>query len=231
MLFRLCYNEPGQKSVGQRKAVRAMENGKYGLFLKQKELLDTFLSHQTITQAQYDKSFGDLTVKMGFERAYFAGGCFWCLTPAFRNTEGVLSVSSGYAGGDEAFPVYADVKAQKTGHRETIEVIFDPAVTDYTELLDLYLHDIDPFDDGGQFIDRGFSYTTAVFYLSGEQKEKTSAALRALEERFSEKPAVAVLPYKNFYRAEEYHQDWDLKNPEAFEKELIESGRKQGPVS
>lgn len=197
------------------------------LYIKQKELLDTFLLKHAITYQQYEKSFGDLTDKMGFARAYFAGGCFWCITPAFRSIPGVLSVASGYAGGDEIMPSYADVKAQKTGHRETIEVIYDPAEADFDGLLDIFLHDIDPFDDGGQFIDRGFSYTTAVFYMNGAEKDKAEAAVRALEERFNEKAAVSIEAFKNFFKAEAYHQDWDLKNPEAFQRELIESGRKK----
>lgn len=203
------------------------------LYLKQKALLDTFLEKGAITQAQYNKSFGDLTDKMGMahlsgstEKAYFAGGCFWCITPAFRNTEGVISVRSGYAGGTEADPVYEDVKAQRTGHRETVCVTYDPKRVDFSELLNIYLHGVDPFDGEGQFIDRGFSYTLAVFYVSELQKEKTEQAITALEERFGEKARICVLPYTTFYEAEEYHQDWDLKHPEAFEEELKSSGRK-----
>lgn len=96
------------------------------------------------------------------KKAYFAGGCFWCITPTFRAVPGVLSVISGYSGGDEENPQYAQVKAQQTGHREAICISYEGDL--YEELLDLFLQSIDPFDADGQFIDRGHSYTTAVYW-------------------------------------------------------------------
>ena len=162
--------------------------------------------------------------------AYFAGGCFWCITPVFKETQGVLSVVSGYAGGDEINPTYEDVKLQKTGHRETIEVSYDDTLITYDELFDIYLGGIDPFDAGGQFIDRGFSYTLAVYCTDEAQKSAATAKIAWAEEKCGQKLAIAVESYKNFYAAEEYHQDYYLKNPEAFEKELIESGRKKSDI-
>ena len=91
------------------------------------------------------------------EKAYFAGGCFWCITPTFRSMEGVFDVVSGYSGGEEVNPTYEDVKHQRTGHRETIRIDYDPAFVSYEQLLQIYLDSVDPFDEGGQFIDRGFS--------------------------------------------------------------------------
>ena len=161
------------------------------------------------------------------ETAYFAGGCFWCITPVFRETEGVAEVISGYSGGEEAAPVYEDVKNQKTGHRETIRIDFDPSRVSFRELFNLFLCNVDPFDAGGQFIDRGFSYTLAVYYLSDEQKQTAEDRIRKLENTSGKKVCISLEPFRNFYTAEEYHQNYDLKNPEAFEKELIESGRKQ----
>lgn len=158
--------------------------------------------------------------------AYFAGGCFWCITPVFK-IYGASQVTSGYSGGDEVNPVYEDVKHQKTGHRETIAVTYDDEKVTYQKLLDIFLANIDPYDDGGQFIDRGFSYTTAVYYNDDAEKQAALAALKKLEEESSKAVKVAVEPFKSFYDAEEYHQDYYLKNPEAFEKELIESGRKK----
>ena len=93
------------------------------------------------------------------ETAYFAGGCFWCITPTFKETEGVLDVISGYSGGEEAAPSYLDVKYQRTGHRETIRIDFDPEKVSFEQLFDIFLCGVDPFDAGGQFIDRGHSYT------------------------------------------------------------------------
>ena len=159
------------------------------------------------------------------ERAYFAGGCFWCITPTFRMLEGVREVVSGYAGGDEVNPRYEDVKLQRTGHRETICIDYDPQAVSYETLLQIFLDSVDPFDEGGQFIDRGFSYTLAVYYLSEEEQKIARRLLDALEQQAGRKPFVAVEPFKNFYAAEEYHQNYDLKNPVAFRRELIESGR------
>ena len=161
------------------------------------------------------------------ETAYFAGGCFWCITPSFRETEGVEDVVSGYSGGPEVNPVYEDVKNQKTGHRETIRIDYDPSRVSFRELFNLFLCGVDPFDDGGQFIDRGFSYTLAVYYLSETQKQTAEDRIRKLEKTSGKKVYISVEPFRNFYTAEEYHQNYDLKNPEAFEKELIESGRKK----
>ena len=158
--------------------------------------------------------------------AYFAGGCFWCVTPIFK-IYGASKVTSGYSGGDEVNPTYEDVKHQKTGHRETIAVEYDDEKVKFEDLLDIYLKNVDPFDEGGQFIDRGHSYTLAVYYTSEDERILTEEALRKLEESSGKTPAVAVEAFKSFYEAEEYHQDYYLKNPEAFEKELVESGRKK----
>lgn len=158
--------------------------------------------------------------------AYFAGGCFWCITPVFK-IYGAKNVVSGYSGGDEVNPTYEDVKHQKTGHRETIAVTYDDEKTSYEKLVQIFLANIDPYDGGGQFIDRGHSYTTAIYYNDEKEKEIAEKALETLEREASEKPEVVIEKFKSFYEAEEYHQDYYLKNPEAFEKELIESGRKK----
>ena len=126
------------------------------------------------------------------EKAYFAGGCFWCITPTFRCMEGVLDVVSGYSGGDEVSPTYEDVKSQRTGHRETICVRYDPALVSYESLLQIYLDSVDPFDEGGQFIDRGFSYTLAVYYNTAEEKETALRLLGKLEAQAGKKTFVAV---------------------------------------
>jgi len=161
------------------------------------------------------------------ETAYFAGGCFWCITPTFREMAGVQNVISGYSGGAEVNPSYEDVKKQKTSHRETIRIDYDPENVSFRELFDIFLNGVDPFDPDGQFIDRGHSYTLAVYYLSQEQKRIAEEGIRQLEAESGQKVFISVEPYQNFYTAEEYHQNYDLKNPEAFEKELIESGRKK----
>ncbi len=158
--------------------------------------------------------------------AYFAGGCFWCVTPIYK-MYGVDKVICGYAGGDEENPTYEQVKHQETGHRETIKLVYDPEKVSFEKLLNIYFANVDPFDSEGQFIDKGFSYTLAIFYNNDEEKEIAEKKLAEIERNSGKETYVALLPYKNFDEAEEYHQDYYLKNPEAFEKELIESGRKK----
>ena len=157
--------------------------------------------------------------------AYFAGGCFWCITPTFQEMVGVRRVTSGYSGGEESAPTYEDVKHQRTGHRETIAITYNEGKLTYRALLDVFLANVDPFDEGGQFIDRGHSYTLAVYYQTEEERDAAQTAVKTLEETSGKKVYVAVEPFKTFYAAEEYHQDYYLKNPEAFRKELVESGR------
>ena len=159
------------------------------------------------------------------ETAYFAGGCFWCITPAFRELPGVSDVVSGYSGGGEENPTYEDVKYQRTGHRETIRIDYDPAQVSFDALMDIFLGSVDPYDPDGQFIDRGFSYTLAIYYCSESQQAAAEGKIRALEEAEGKPVYIRVEPFRSFWRAEEYHQDYYRKNPEAFRKELIESGR------
>lgn len=159
--------------------------------------------------------------------AYFAGGCFWCITPDFQETEGVLTVTSGYSGGKEAEPTYLDVKNQKTGHRETIRVEYDPKVIAFPELMDIFLKGVDPHDAGGQFIDRGHSYTLAVYYLSEAEKETALEKIQALEKKTGKDVYISVEPFYSFYSAEEEHQDYYRKHPAEFQQELIDSGRKR----
>lgn len=154
---------------------------------------------------------------------YFAGGCFWCITPTFNEMDGVIKVTSGYCGGEKANPTYEEVKAQSTGHRETIKIEYDESVVSFKELLKTFLNSVDLKDPGGQFIDRGHSYTLAVYYADENQKQVTEDELL----KYEAPVYVSVEPFGAFYDAEEYHQDYYLKNPEAFEKELIESGRKK----
>ncbi len=159
-------------------------------------------------------------------KAYFAGGCFWCMTPIFRLC-GAEKVVAGYSGGDEEDPAYEDVKAQRTSHRETVMVEYDPGKTPYEKLLDVYFANVDPFDPDGQFIDRGRSYSLAIYYVSDEEKRLAEARVGELEAASGRPVCVAIEPFGAFYEAEEYHQDYDLKHPAEFEKELTESGRRK----
>lgn len=159
------------------------------------------------------------------ETAYFAGGCFWCITPTFKEMEGVTDVVSGYSGGTEVNPTYADVKYQRTRHRETIRIDFDPQKVAFSELVDIFLSSVDPFDPDGQFIDRGHSYTLAIYHCSEAQKAVAEAAVAALAAESAGPVYVSIEPFTAFYRAEEEHQDYYLKHPEEFRQELIDSGR------
>lgn len=161
--------------------------------------------------------------------AYFAGGCFWCITPTFQEMDGVFRVVSGYSGGDEIDPTYLDVKHQRTGHRETIRIDYDMEKVSFEQLLDIFLNGVDPFDAGGQYIDRGHSYTLAVYYLDDTEKELAMAAVDALEKASGQTVYVSVEPFKSFYTAEEEHQDYYRKHPAEFRQELIDSGRLQEP--
>ncbi len=159
------------------------------------------------------------------EYAYFAGGCFWCAAPIFRIQKGVAAVVSGYSGGEEPDPAYADVKAQRTGHRETVRVEYEGGPAVYARLLEVFLANVDPFDAGGQFIDRGRSYTLAVYYTTDAEKAAAEAALARMEAETGRRPAVAVEPFRAFFEAEEEHQNYDLRHPDEFREELEKSGR------
>ncbi len=156
-----------------------------------------------------------------------AGGCFWCISKPYYEYDGILKVYSGYCGGDEENPTYEEVKHQKTKHMESIKLIYNDKIISYKEILDIYFGSIDPFDDGGQFIDRGYSYTTAIFYQDDDMLELINEYIKEYESKINKKVLVKILPEKTFYMAEEYHQDFAIKNPLKMEKELIESGRKK----
>ena len=157
--------------------------------------------------------------------AYFAGGCFWCITPTFKEMAGVSSVISGYSGGEEINPTYEDVKYQRTSHRETIRIDYNPEEVSFHALIDVFLSSVDPHDPDGQFIDRGFSYTLAIYYLDERQKAIAEELLADLEAKTGLPVYIKVEPFKSFYQAEEFHQDYYLKHPEEFRQELIDSGR------
>jgi peptide methionine sulfoxide reductase msrA/msrB len=163
------------------------------------------------------------------EKATFAGGCFWCMTPPFEKLDGVTKVVSGYTGGHTANPTYEDVTSETTGHRESVEVTFDPAKISYEKLLDVFWRQINPTDAGGSFVDRGPSYTSAIFYHSEEQKRLAEESKQKLEHsgRFDKPIVTPILPAGPFYPAEEYHQDYWKKNPIRYKFYRYNSGRDQ----
>ena len=151
----------------------------------------------------------------GLAVATFAGGCFWCMEPPFDRLEGVVSTTSGYTGGTVAGPSYEQVSAGGTGHVEAVRVVYDPAKVDYRTLLEVFWRNVDPLDAAGQFCDRGDEYRPAVVSHDEEQRRLAEASKAALvaSGRFAQPIAVAVEPARAFYVAEDYHQDYYLRNP------------------
>ena len=151
----------------------------------------------------------------GRATATFAGGCFWCEETAFEGLDGVVSVTSGFAGGQKANPTYEEVSSGSTGHAESVQVLYDPAKISYAKLLDVFWHNVDPLDAGGQFCDRGAQYRSAIFYGNETERREAEASKAALEKekRFQGKIATQIVPASKFYPAEEYHQNFYKKNP------------------
>lgn len=161
------------------------------------------------------------------ERAIFAGGCFWCMEHPFETLSGVISVRSGYTGGEKSNPSYQEVSAGGTGHAEAVEIVFDPAVIGYSELLEVFWMQIDPTDAGGQFVDRGSQYRSGIYYRNEEQRRLAEDSKQRLQEsgRFSRSIITEILPAAPFYPAEEYHQDYYKKNPLRYKYYRYGSGR------
>ncbi len=161
------------------------------------------------------------------EIATFAGGCFWSMESSIEPFPGILSVVSGYTGGHLDNPTYEDVTSETSGHLETVEVRYDPNIISYEELLQIFWRQINPTDDGGQFYDRGESYTTAIFYHNEEQKMLAEASKNALDasERFDKSIVTGIRAASTFYPAEEYHQDFYKKDAAHYERYRKGSGR------
>jgi peptide-methionine (S)-S-oxide reductase len=147
--------------------------------------------------------------------ATFAGGCFWCTEADFDKMPGVISTTSGYIGGTTVNPTYKQVSAGKTGHIEAVQVRFDPAKTNFAKLLAAFWPTIDPLTPDRQFCDGGSQYRSAIFYHDAEQKRQAEASKAALAAsgRFTQPIVTEILPATEFYPAEEYHQDYHVKNP------------------
>src|SRR6266704_77098 len=159
--------------------------------------------------------------------AIFAGGCFWCIQPAFDKATGVIKTVVGYSGGTEPNPTYERVSSERTGYRESIEITYDPIKISYDQLLDIYWRQIDPTQADGQFTDIGPSYRAAIFYGNAEERkiaEATKAKL-ASSGKFKKRIVTEVLPAIKFWPAEDYHQKYSEKNPEHFEAFEHGSGR------
>src|SRR6266508_6480955 len=176
----------------------------------------------TVTAAHGQNSYAAAT-----RTAILAGGCFWCIQPAFDKANGVIKTVVGYCGGTESNPTYQLVSSERTNYRESIEITYDPAKISYEQLLDIYWRQIDPTQADGQFTDIGPSYRAAIFYGNAEEKKiaETSREKLAHSGKFHKPIVTEILPAMKFYPAEVYHQKYYQQNPEHFEAFEKGSGR------
>ena len=159
------------------------------------------------------------------EVALLAGGCFWCLESAFDGKPGIIEAVSGYAGGTTTHPAYKEVGRGGTGHAEVVRVVYDPEVLSYDDVLTTFWHNVDPLDGGGQFCDRGDVYRPGVFPLSDAQKVAAVASAKAVGAQLGKEIKARVEPAATFWRAEEYHQDFHLKQPVHYQRYRRGCGR------
>jgi peptide-methionine (S)-S-oxide reductase len=182
------------------------------------------------TSPRQSVQFASLPIPTAAQRlATFAGGCFWSMQKAFDGVPGVVSVTAGYAGGSKSDPSYQEVETGRTGHAESVQVIYDPARISYEGLLDIYWHHIDPLTPDAAFCDHGPQYRSIIFYRDAEQQRLAEASKRALDQshRFPTPIVTAIQPATAFYPAEEYHQQYYKKNPASYAAYRIGCGRDQ----
>src|SRR5262245_19675219 len=172
-------------------------------------------------------TYGQSPAPASTRTAVFAGGCFWCIQPAFDKAPGVIKTVEGYSGGTEPYPTYKLVTSEKTKYRESIEITYDPAKISYDQLLDIYWRQIDPTQADGQFTDIGPSYRAAIFYGDAEEKKIAEASKEKLTRsgKFKKPIVTEILPALKFWAAEDYHQKYYRENPEHFEAFEEGSGR------
>lgn len=177
-------------------------------------------SMQSTSQAAADATLG---------KAYFAGGCFWCMEEVFEKVEGVLSATSGYMGGAVSNPTYEEVSAGRTGHTESVEVVYDPAKVSYQKLLDAFWRNVDPITPNAQFCDHGSQYRSAIFFQTEAEKRASDSSKQVIEQsrRFKEPIVTQIAMAPQFYYAEEYHQDFYKKNPIRYKLYKYNCGRAQ----
>ena len=162
-------------------------------------------------------------------KAYFAGGCFWCMEEVFEKVEGVLSATSGYMGGTVSNPTYEEVSAGRTGHTESVEVVYDPAKVSYPKLLEAFWRNVDPITPNAQFCDHGNQYRSAIFFQTEDEKRASDSSKQVIEQsrRFKEPIVTQIVIAPQFYPAEEYHQDFYKKNPIRYKLYKYNCGRAQ----
>ena len=181
-------------------------------------LVFAILSVISLTQASSNSNL---------QKATFAGGCFWCMETAFEGKPGVISVISGYAGGATKNPTYEEVSSGGTGHAESVQITYDPQKTNYQQLLKIFWVNVDPTDSGGQFCDRGSQYRSEIFYQDEDQRRFAEASKQDTDrtKKFKGPIVTQIAPLKEFYPAEDYHQDFYKKNPIRYESYRFGCGR------
>jgi methionine-S-sulfoxide reductase len=192
-----------------------------------KRTLILLVSYAAIVGATVASISGQNSSPAQTRTAVFAGGCFWCIQPAFDKAKGVIKTVVGYSGGTEPNPTYDLVSSEKTGYRESIQITYDPAKISYDQLLDIYWRQIDPTQADGQFTDIGPSYRAAIFYGNNDEKKIAEASKEKLVRsgKFNKPIVTEILPAMKFYPAEAYHQKYYRQNPEHFEAFEEGSGR------
>ena len=158
---------------------------------------------------------------------YLAGGCFWCVEEVYEEIKGVVSVQSGYSGGHVENPTYREVVNGNTGHIEAVEIVYDSDIVSLDTLVKSFFLNIDPFDNNGQFCDRGYSYKSAIFSNDQEFINKVKLYISKIEKNHDQNVETLILPFKNFYLAEDYHQDYYKKNPIKYTYYKYSCGREQ----
>lgn len=219
----------GDKSLAK-EAVDTLVNYnlKFNEIFSEDDLAISFLDeYKKIFNGKYIKEDGLYKYTEGnIKTILLAGGCFWCMAHPYYEFDGILKVLSGFVGDDNIInPTYEEVKHGNALFRETILLRYDSNIINFEKILKIYFSNIDPFDSEGQFIDKGFNYTTAIFTDDKDVKKYVKYYLAKLEEKYNMKPVVKLLHDKVFFMAEEYHQDYGIKNPEKMVCELKESGR------
>lgn len=164
-------------------------------------------------------------LELGLETAYFAGGCFWCMEKPFEQLDGVGAVVSGYIDGLVDEPTYHQVSRGSSGHAEAIRVVYDPATVTYPQLLEVFWHNVDATDEGGQFCDRGSQYRTGIFVRNAEERAQAEASRRAAQEELGQRIVTPIADATYFYDAEEYHQDYYRTNPTRYNRYRSGCGR------
>jgi peptide-methionine (S)-S-oxide reductase len=210
-------------------SLRHHRHGFWSKTMKFKKLPETvlFLAAILVSGAAIAYGASQSTGPAETAKATFAGGCFWCMEPPYDKLDGVISTISGYTGGKKKNPTYEEVSAGNTGHAEAVQVTYDPKKISYAKLLDVFWHNVDPLAPNRQFCDVGSQYRTAIFYHDESQKRLAEESKKAIAKRFKEPIVTEIVAASEFYPAEDYHQDYYIKNPLRYKYYRYSCGRDQ----